>query len=156
MCVCARLFLPFPDTCSDLMLKKQTAWVVQHGWLFFFLFSFHFPSSSSPPLADPVGKRIEYATKTQTEEKLGDTWLNNHHGTLIFKREKGGEWAISWEGRLQNARAGLDVIQGGAATAKLGEGKRNNGWGEKCRETKKGIRALFCCTKHHFQLSKRS
>lgn len=24
-------------------------------------------------LADPVGKRIEYATKTQTEEKLGDT-----------------------------------------------------------------------------------
>lgn len=26
-----------------------------------------------PPLADPVGKRIEYATKTQTEEKLGDT-----------------------------------------------------------------------------------
>lgn len=157
---CARLFLPFPDTCSDLMLKKQTAWVVQHGWLFFFgffffsLFSFHFPSSSSsPPLADPVGKRIEYATKTQTEEKLGDTWLNNHHGALIFKREKGGERAISSEGRLQNARAGLDVIQGGAAATKLGEGKRHNGWGEKCRETeKKGIRALFCCTKHHFQL----
>lgn len=40
------------------------------------------------PSADPVGKCIEYATKTQTEKKLGDTWLNNHHSTLICKREE--------------------------------------------------------------------
>lgn len=40
------------------------------------------------PSADPVGKCIEYATKTQTEEKLGDTWLNNHCGTLICKRDE--------------------------------------------------------------------
>lgn len=32
-----------------------------------FFVGFFFPS------ADPVGKCIEYATKTQTEEKLGDT-----------------------------------------------------------------------------------
>lgn len=56
-------FFSISDTCSDLMLRRQTARVVQQGWLFFFFF---FPS------ADPVGRHIEYATKTQ-EEKLGDT-----------------------------------------------------------------------------------
>lgn len=44
--------------------------------------------SRAAGLADPVGRHIVSASKTQTKEKLCHTWLDNHPSTLIFKRER--------------------------------------------------------------------
>lgn len=117
-------FFPISDTCSDLMLRRQTAWVVQQGWLWFF------------PSADPVGRHTEYATKTQTEEKLGDTWQNNHHSALIFKRESDN---IQEEATKYGS-------QGGSYTRERREGK----WGrtvEKKMERKQATVERKECSK---------
>lgn len=130
------------DTCSDCAEEAADCLsrAARLPLSFFFLLTPPPPSSSS--LADPVGKSIEYATKTQTEEKLGDTWLNNHCGTLIFEGEKAsGQYqrasAGGSEAGLQNAITGQDATWGGAEAMKTAPERETKGWGTRRGETKR-------------------
>lgn len=106
-----RLFSPLiSDTCSDLLRKqtKESDCLSRAAGLAvgcFFSFS------------DPVGRHIDYATKTQTEDKLGSTWLDNHHSTFILKR---------WGGRAS------DDIREHAT-----EYGKHQGWDSRCSRSRR-------------------
>lgn len=115
----------------------------------------------APSLADPVGKSIEYATKTQTEEKLGDTWLNNHRGTLIFEGEKASEQyqrasAGGSEAGRQNAITGQDATWGGAEEMKTAPKRGDKRQRYKTRGDKTALRRSSVAPNNAFSFSNAS